>query len=98
MVDVMLVEDDTVTRDWLVGLIASIPDMRIDRACGSVAEAREWLVTHTPDIVLTDLGLPDGSGLEVIRIAAKRPGCEILVMSIFGEEAMLRIASGQDAA
>jgi DNA-binding NarL/FixJ family response regulator len=87
MVDVMLVEDDTATRDWLVGLIASIPDMRIDLACGNVAEAREWLATHTPDIVLTDLGLPDGSGLELIRIAARRPGCEILVMSIFGDEA-----------
>ena len=72
MVDLMLVEDDTATRDWLVGLIASIPDMRIDLACGSVGEAREWLVTHTPDIVLTDLGLPDGSGLEVIRMAARR--------------------------
>ena len=39
------------------------------------------------DVLLTDLGLPDGSGLEVIRLARLRhPECEPLVISMFGDE------------
>ena len=39
------------------------------------------------DVMLTDLGLPDGSGLEVIRLARLRhPECEPLVISMFGDE------------
>ena len=83
----LLVEDDAATRDWLVGLLADQPDLRLGLACGSVAEARDWLAGQRADIVLTDLGLPDGSGLEVIRLAARRGRCEILVLSIFGDEA-----------
>jgi DNA-binding NarL/FixJ family response regulator len=83
----LLVEDDVATRDWLVDLIADMSDLRLGLACGTVAEACAWLAAHAPDIVLTDLGLPDGSGLEVIRRAARLPGCEILVLSIFGDEA-----------
>jgi DNA-binding NarL/FixJ family response regulator len=38
--------------------------------------------------LLTDLGLPDGSGLEVIRYAVQlHPRCEPLVISMFGDEA-----------
>lgn len=82
----LLVEDDGPTRDWLVGALADCPEVQLDHACASVAEALAWLASHRVDIVLTDLGLPDGSGLEVIRAAAADPGCEILVLSIFGDE------------
>jgi len=52
-----------------------------------VAEARRWLEANTPHIVLTDLGLPDGSGIEVIGHALRlHPQCEVLVISIFGDD------------
>ena len=56
---------------------------------GSVGEVREWLRTprQQPDVLLTDLGLPDGSGIDVIREVLHRyPGCEALVVSMFGDE------------
>lgn len=86
MDQVLLVEDDVSTREWLAGLLGG--EAVLAHACGSVAEALAWLRSDRPaDIVLTDLGLPDGSGLDVIRAAVRRPGCEVLVLSIFGDEA-----------
>ncbi|MCI1190852.1 response regulator transcription factor [Calidifontimicrobium sp. SYSU G02091] len=84
---VLLVEDDVPTRGWLTELLRATPGVASVHACATVAEARDWLATRTPDVVLTDLGLPDGSGLEVIRLAARHPRCEVLVLSIFGDEA-----------
>ena len=54
-----------------------------------MAEAKAWLDddSHTLDVLLTDLGLPDGSGLSVIRHAIHlHPRCEPLVISMFGDE------------
>jgi DNA-binding NarL/FixJ family response regulator len=87
MDQVLLVEDDTATRDWLAALLAGECGVQVAMACGTVAEALAWLKTNPAvDIVLTDLGLPDGSGLEVIREASRRTGCDVLVLSIFGDE------------
>jgi DNA-binding NarL/FixJ family response regulator len=88
MQDILLVEDDAMTRQRLRELLAGRADARIAGSCASVREATQWLELHRPDIVLVDLGLPDGSGLEVIRCAARRhPGCDILVITVFGDAA-----------
>jgi DNA-binding NarL/FixJ family response regulator len=86
MDQVLLVEDDTATRQWLGTLLGACEGVQVAHACGSVSEALAWLDHHAADVVLTDLGLPDGSGLEVIRAAVRQPGCEVLVLSIFGDE------------
>lgn len=82
---ILLVEDDEATRHWLLAQLAS---QRADvHACANVSEAMAWLDQQAADIVLTDLGLPDGSGIDVIRHALRRhPRCEVLVISIFGDE------------
>ncbi len=87
MDQVLLVEDDVPTREWLVALLTAAGEPQLAHACGTVREALEWLRSGRPaDVVLTDLGLPDGSGLEVIREACRTPGREVLVLSIFGDE------------
>ncbi|MBL8311579.1 MAG: response regulator transcription factor [Burkholderiales bacterium] len=87
MDQVLLVEDDVPTREWLVALLTSAGEPQLAHACGTVQEALAWLRAGRPaDVVLTDLGLPDGSGLEVIREACRTPGREVLVLSIFGDE------------
>jgi DNA-binding NarL/FixJ family response regulator len=83
----LLVEDDTPTREWLRQILLESGSAGVVHACANVRDARACLVQHRPDIVLTDLGLPDGNGLEVIKEAVARyPQCEILVLSIFGDE------------
>jgi len=83
---ILVVEDDPATLGWLRAELGALPGAEVN-GCASVAEARRWLETHTPHIVLTDLGLPDGSGIEVIGLALRlHPRCEVLVISIFGDE------------
>jgi DNA-binding NarL/FixJ family response regulator len=83
---ILVVEDDPATLGWLLAELAAVPGVAAS-GCASVAEAQCWLQAHTPHIVLTDLGLPDGSGIEVIGQAlALHPRCEVLVISIFGDD------------
>jgi DNA-binding NarL/FixJ family response regulator len=56
---------------------------------GTVAEALAWLDApgQAIDVLQSDLGLPDGSGLDVIRhVARVHPRCECLVISVFGDD------------
>lgn len=62
-------------------------DMHIAWMAGSVQEALHRLSQQVPAVLLVDIGLPDGSGIEVIRRAATlRQPCEIMVVSMFGDE------------
>jgi DNA-binding NarL/FixJ family response regulator len=83
------VEDDPTTREFFTAAVRRNPQLNCVANVGSVAEACAWLgqTEQQVDILMTDLGLPDGSGLEVIRHAiAHHPQCEALVISMFGDE------------
>ena len=87
-ISVALVEDDAPTRARFEAAIGADPALRVAGVAATVREALAWLEVNAADVLLVDLGLPDGSGLEVIRrAAALRPGCEIMVISMFGDEA-----------
>lgn len=83
-----VVEDDAGSRDALVSMIDAQGDMAVVMVAASRHEALAQL-PHCPlDVLLVDLGLPDGSGLDVIRAARSLwSGCSILVSTIFGDEA-----------
>ena len=85
---VALVEDDRDTRARLTASIRAQASLRLLAEYTTGAEALAGLEPGAPDVLLVDLGLPDISGLEVVRFVAERyPGCDILVISIFGDEA-----------
>ena len=84
---ILIVEDDVATQNWLASALLAMPDVQV-HCCATVSEAVSWLHSNGPDIVLTDLGLPDGSGIDVIECAVRlHPRSEVLVISIFGDEA-----------
>lgn len=76
-------------RDFFADSVSRCPKLTLAASVGTVAEARAWMDGQetAADVLLTDLGLPDGSGLELIRHAiALNPQCEPLVISMFGDE------------
>jgi DNA-binding NarL/FixJ family response regulator len=85
-ISVLIVEDDGPTRQRIAEALSREPDFRV-RQAASVAEANSALAKALPDVLLTDLQLPDGSGMELIRhLRQKSERSEIMVISILGDE------------
>jgi DNA-binding NarL/FixJ family response regulator len=83
---ILLVEDDEPTRARLAEAIAVHSELEVQAAVASCAEARKALDDGpAPDVLLTDLGLPDGSGVDLIRHVRDR-GTQAMVITVFGDE------------
>jgi DNA-binding NarL/FixJ family response regulator len=86
-ISVMVVEDDAVTLKSLCLAIESEPALKLIATFDSVAPAVAWLATGEVDLLLTDLGLPDGSGIDVIRACVQHcPECDIMVITMSSDE------------
>jgi DNA-binding NarL/FixJ family response regulator len=83
----LILDDVPDAQAWLSqALVAVFPDI-ILYCAGNLAEARAWLGSHTaPDLALIDLGLPDGSGIELIaELNRTAPQTLCVVASIFDD-------------
>ena len=84
---VLVVEDDPPTRRHLARAIESHPELDLVRAAGTVAEGRAALSEEQPDVLLTDLGLPDGTGIELIRASREvAPKAVAMAVTALGDE------------
>jgi len=85
---VLIVEDIPEFQHRFAGAVRSDGHLQLLGTVGSGAEAIEFLDRSAPDVMLIDLGLPDMSGIEVIRHAARHhPATEALVVTMFGDDA-----------
>ena len=84
---VLIVEDDANARTRMAQAVSRQHDMKLQGAVGSLAQAWRALDDAWPDILLVDLGLPDGDGSSLIEhVAADPRQCEIMVVTVFGDE------------
>src|SRR5215475_1465883 len=80
---ILLVEDEPVLRASMSRGLARLPNVEVVDA-GSVADAKKLLGAVKPHLVVTDLDLPDGSGVEVIsEIATLKLAIPIVVVSAY---------------
>lgn len=85
---VFVVEDDTATRERLADVIRRSSDFKLAGAVGTLAEAQAGIGSAGPDVLLVDLGLPDGDGAQLIAETARsHPSIQIMVITVFGDEA-----------
>jgi len=84
---VAIVEDDDETRARLAASIRARADFRLTGTFATGRKALRALDREVPDVLLVDLGLGDVSGLDIIRhVAAHHPTCDMLVITVFGDE------------
>ena len=96
---VLLVDDHDLVRRGLRTLIEAEPDFHVVAEAASVAEAIRRVGIHEPDVILVDLDLPDGSGIEVCRSARRiSPNSRILVLTGFADEEALEAARREGVA
>ena len=87
MASVLVVEDEPRTRDRLAAIIAAHPNLRLLAQAANLQQARQALAADLPDVVLLDLGLPDGSGLELLaELQGQGKEVGVLVISVLGDE------------
>lgn len=88
-VRIFVTEDDPVVRHAICANLGAQANFSVIGQAGSLREARDRLFASdlpAPDVVLVDLGLPDGSGLDLIQtITSAMPGTRVLVFTVFGD-------------
>lgn len=82
---VLVVEDDAAIRSMLQSALG-VEGFEV-RTAVSVSEARAMLRHGPPEVLLLDLGLPDGDGAELVREARHQRGIPVLVVSARHQEA-----------
>jgi DNA-binding NarL/FixJ family response regulator len=84
---ILIVEDQAPTREGVVRICRQ-QGWNVDAAFGSAEEALQWVEEgNVPDIVLTDLGLPEMSGVELIcALKAQHPSIKFIVLTIFADD------------
>lgn len=87
---VVLVDDHEVVRDGVRALLAASEDIVVTGEAGSVREAIDEADRTRPDVMVMDVRLADGSGIEATReIRAKHPKTRVLMLTSFADDEAL---------
>ena len=83
----MIVDDHEVVRQGLVALLGRRPEFQVVAEAGTVAEAIAAARRFRPDLIVMDVRLPDGSGIEACReIRAEMPETRVVMLTSYPDE------------
>jgi DNA-binding NarL/FixJ family response regulator len=86
----MLVDDHEIVRDGIRAMLETQDDIVVTTEAGSVREAIDEAARTRPDVVVMDVRLSDGSGIEATReIRAHRPETKVLMLTSFADDEAL---------
>ena len=86
-ISVLIVEDDERFRAAFAAVVSEAADLRLVGTASDLPQGLLLLRELKPQVLLVDLGLPSGSGIELIRYAHQHlPQTDVMVVSVFGDE------------
>jgi DNA-binding NarL/FixJ family response regulator len=87
IISVIIVEDEPEFRRRFAQIVENEPSMRLVGVAANKREAQALIERENFDVMMIDLGLPDGSGIDLIRsVSQKKPDVDIMVVTVFGDE------------
>jgi two-component system, NarL family, response regulator DevR len=96
-ITVMVIDDHEVVRRGVAEVIDRADGLTVVAEAASVAEALRRLPLVKPAVLLVDLQLPDGTGLDVIAASRDIDGCQAVVLTSFEDPDALRAAAESGA-
>ncbi|HEX7155967.1 MAG TPA: response regulator transcription factor [Burkholderiaceae bacterium] len=86
-ISIIIVEDEPEFRRRFAQIIDNEPTMRLVGVAANKREAQVLIDREDFDVMLIDLGLPDGTGIDLIRnVSQRKPDVDIMVVTVFGDE------------
>jgi two-component system LytT family response regulator len=82
----LIVDDEPLARSLLASMLAAHPEVEVIGTAGSVAEARAFLESETPDLVFLDMEMPGASGLDLRDDLP--PGTRTIFVTAFADYAL----------
>lgn len=90
---IVLADDHAVMRSGLRMLLEAEPDLEVVAEAGDAKTAARYVRGHKPDVLILDLNMPGGSGLDVIpQLSSDMPGTKIVVLTMQRDHAFARQA------
>ncbi|MBG6108239.1 response regulator transcription factor [Frigoribacterium sp. CG_9.8] len=93
MIRVFLVDDHEIVRRGIAELLGAEPDIEVIGEASTAAQARSRIAATRPDVVLLDVRLPDGSGIDVCRdVRSQNPLVKCLIFTAYDDDDALSAA------
>jgi two-component system, NarL family, nitrate/nitrite response regulator NarL len=95
---ILVIDDHVLFREGLISLLRTTPDFEVVGDAGSVYEGIKEARRLTPEIILMDFSLPDGTGLDATSaILSELPECKVVFLTVHETEEKLFAALRQGA-
>jgi DNA-binding NarL/FixJ family response regulator len=89
----LLVEDHPMFRAGLAATLQLDEDISVVGSAATAEQALSSMTDHEPDVVVLDIGLPDGNGVSLLpRILAEHPDCRVLMLTSYEDDATVYAA------
>ena len=90
---VFVVDDQEIVRRGVIDLCEAEPDIEVVGEAGTAAQARARISATNPDVVLMDMRLPDGNGIDVCRdVRSENPEIRCIILTAYDDDEAINAA------